>query len=555
MNLISKWHGAKDPRYLPTLLEHLEKHLKAHTGHATVDVGHDEEDEGITHDGKEAGEDSMMHFHRSGKDANDVMSWRLFRYIMGFTKLIMVLNCFHFAFYACHIQFRVAMFHPDNSFWISSLALFPNLFLVGAVFPQSTRKISLLVGILHLQHDAVLGVQQRMELVVMLRDRIKDRLANTRIVRGAPQLEKGQQLLNIVSGGEKQILRELNEMDQLENERKHKHSHNKHPTHIQSAWSQDHTQIAGDHTDVHHRAALRIQKAFLRYKAWITEKVLKNRIRRDKCEALLRDYDTHHQESHLAEFLSRETFEKVTQMHQRDHYAVVTAKTLRTPVQDDPSQDTIVMAEYHEFIVRAIAEAITIAHEHGIATDVIESHQQEVIELSEVVDEEQFANHRLLSKATSMFNRIDSDGSGECSKREFKRALRRYNISISPDDFDVIWTVIDPDETQDVRAQALPTVSRRDSRPRAGSQMTLQEWLSFMMATEQDLIAKTLKASFLQMKANAEKGGDGLWDVTAYGSEILTAVFPGGETVMGRSKRVFARLRSHRLIRVCAQAC
>lgn len=68
--------------------------------------------------------------------------------------------------------------------------------------------------------------------------------------------------------------------------------------------------------------------------------------------------------------------------------------------------------------------------------------------------------------------------------------------------------------------------------------MTLQEWLSFMMANEQDLIAKTLKASFLQMKANAEKGGEGLWDVTAYGSEILTAVFPGGETVVGRSKRV-----------------
>ena len=60
---------------------------------------------------------------------------------------------------------------------------------------MTTRKISLLIGVLHLNDEAVSGVLEHMEMVKSIRKRIQDTLRNTKIVRGKPKPDEAEELL------------------------------------------------------------------------------------------------------------------------------------------------------------------------------------------------------------------------------------------------------------------------------------------------------------------------------------------------------------------------
>ena len=258
---IAKYHGAKHARYLPTLLRHLERHLLVHTGKTVLDVGPEEEEE------EDGAHDVMMVFHHAGKTANNLMSVRTFTLWMNWTKMIMLLDCFYFGFYICHIQFRVDMAYADD--WslrmsVHAAMLFPCLVLVFVVFPKTSRRLSLLLGILHLQHEAVTGVGQRMELVLQLRGRIRDRLKGARFFNGEPQIDKGQNLLKVMNEGDTEILKKLDRLDSEETQRKVAHSvpsvANK------EQWSHHHEDESPEQERV--LSVVKIQRVYLRYKIW-----------------------------------------------------------------------------------------------------------------------------------------------------------------------------------------------------------------------------------------------------------------------------------------------
>lgn len=77
-------------------------------------------------------------------------------------------------------------------------------------------------------------------------------------------------------------------------------------------------------------------------------------------------------------------------------------------------------------------------------------------------------------------------------------------------DMDIILRVIDPDQS---------------------GYMTMEEWLDFMLATDDNLEQASLNASAAESKLNAEAGGDGIVSsYIKYGEEAIDAI-PGGSYV------------------------
>lgn len=50
----------------------------------------------------------MMIF-ADGKDANDILSWWMFRFLMFTSKLIQLIMCFYMGFYVCHMNLRLQL--------------------------------------------------------------------------------------------------------------------------------------------------------------------------------------------------------------------------------------------------------------------------------------------------------------------------------------------------------------------------------------------------------------------------------------------------------------
>ena len=167
---------------------------------------------------------------------------------------------------------------------------------------------------------------------------------------------------------------------------------------------------------------------------------------------------------------------------------------------------------------------ITVAHEHGVPTDAVDSAAREVVENS-IVSDEDFAQARFVSRVRHMFTRVDQDGSGFISARELRKAIRRYQIPIKKGDFDVVWRVLDPSGSGGVN---------------------MMDFVGFMTATDADLIQRTLAAARQAMKTNAEKGGEGLLDIMVYTGELgetLVEGVPGGDMALGMLKDPFGETK------------
>ena len=120
---------------------------------------------------------------------------------------------FYFGFYICHMRFRVGVGYGDFS-WMMQLVMhllqiLPVFLMVCYALPTTTRNISLLFGVLHLQEDAVSDVLQYMEKVGNLRARIKQKIM--KIVVGAhkrnkkPDLEEARATLAKLESSDLQV--------------------------------------------------------------------------------------------------------------------------------------------------------------------------------------------------------------------------------------------------------------------------------------------------------------------------------------------------------------
>ena len=79
-------------------------------------------------------------------------------------------------------------------------------------------------------------------------------------------------------------------------------------------------------------------------------------------------------------------------------------------------------------------------------------------------------------------------------------------VPVSQSDMDTILRVMDPDQN---------------------GYITMEEWLDFMLSSDDSLEQETLCASQMQSKQNAEAGGDGIFEYIKYGEEAIDAI-PGG---------------------------
>jgi len=189
----------------------------------------------ISGDADDAETDHIMTFKSSGKNSNSIMSLKNFETLMFLTQFFQLVMDFYFGFYVVHMVQRV----PKAQDWPAGTAmadrglfdgntfeqLVLHLFLILPVFMMlyvlmmMTRKMSLLIGVLHLKDEAVAEVLEHMELVKSIRRRITDCLTKTKVVRGKPKPKDAEAMLEKAERGEVAILLELAEKENFESAR------------------------------------------------------------------------------------------------------------------------------------------------------------------------------------------------------------------------------------------------------------------------------------------------------------------------------------------------
>ena len=181
----------------------------------------------ISGDGDDAETDHIMTFKSSGKNSNSIMSLKNFETLMFLTQFFQLVMDFYFGFYVVHMIQRVPKVYiadglfDSNTFEQLVLHLFLILpvFLMLYVLMMMTRKMSLLIGVLHLKDEAVAEVLEHMELVKTIRRRITDCLTKTKVVRGKPKPKDAEAMLEKAERGEVAILLELAEKENFESAR------------------------------------------------------------------------------------------------------------------------------------------------------------------------------------------------------------------------------------------------------------------------------------------------------------------------------------------------
>lgn len=405
--------------------------------------------------------------------SNDVLSIRTSELLMFISQFNQLMIDFHFGLYIVHMQQRVPKAFEVYVIIFPALTLFANgamctacprliycssLLIMdgywnrdrlgGHVFARAvvhaamvapffvmmyllminTRKISLLMGVLHLNDEAVSDVLEHMDMVKSIRRRIQETLRKTNFLRGKPKPKEAAEMLKRAEKGELAIL-----------------------------------------TDLSHRDDLR------------TGRITRREMHTMLCSGELAE-NLFVTPNDLKEFLDRKAFAAYVLESKADQATAQTARTLVHGV--DEEDDSIELMEFSSYLVRFIAEVIERALELKPKKSVVNSFKRRVTALDSV-DDSALQHAHDLARCKHVFRATDADSSGLVSGHELRMALRRYKISITKEEFKHIFRVIDPDQSKS---------------------MTMDEWVDFMMATEQDLELQTTEAIEVQQQANAQKG-------------------------------------------------
>ena len=337
-----------------------------------------------------------------GRDANDVMSKKNFETLMFVTQLCQLVIDFYFSFYFVHMRFRVGMAFEDGAenlvpkLLLHAFELSPVLVMFYLLM-ATTRKISVLYAVLHLDEDAVSFVIEHMEKIKNLRKRIQDTLTSTTVVAGTADPEGAAALLANAEKGELALLTDI----------------------------QDNPK---DYADG------RIK----------TSQMLELRTKHDNGGITITD-------AHVSSFVDRNAFKAFKLKTNRERATAQTAKTLDVSEDGEPGDDSVELREFCSFVLRFTADAALLATEREGSTEAAGSRQvaafQEKVAALTNVDEKMLASAQALADAKACFRMTDADGGGTISKQELYSTLRRFKVPMTKKEFAMIFRVIDPDQS------------------------------------------------------------------------------------------------------------
>lgn len=506
----------------------------------------------------------MMHFSNAQKDANDVLSYRLYVFLCSVTKMVMLLCCLYISFYWWHYSLRVNQTlmrtthlrlglrgtdyglregeeveltpwgtdaSADRCLFVAPcfadalfyhfMALLPPLMLIFMVLPRVTRRISLLVGVLHLHEDALQVTVEHMETIENVRKRIVTRLETTTVVKGEPKLQLGKDMLDRLRTGEVALLHKLASIDEKQHQKNIEMSHKKSDEH-RELWSG----VDWSSPPPEALAAVKtIQRSYLKsvfvrrlathtLGSVVTAKRLGlSRVTRKQAMELLDQQETQTQTAELVKFLSREAFVEFQEKSPACKETALSAKSLRLS-PNNPDDDTILVSEFGTFLVRAAADVANVAGECGVSWEDIKTFEDEVVNLG-IITRSQFVTARRMARSKALFYNMSRKGE-TVNYKQLRKGLKRYRVPVSKEELDIICRIIDPDQTQSI---------------------SLEEWLDFILVSDDNLAQQVLRSTMMARKANAMKGSqqEGLFgmalDTWQYSREVISAV-PMGAMVL-----------------------
>lgn len=365
------------------------------------------------------------------KGSEDVMTLSAFGRIMWVTKFICLMNCFYIGFYVVHMSYKVSKvewaflpgdFPTLSNFCIHMALISPTVPMIGFMLPVTIRRMALLWGVLYLSDEAVNHVYLHMEMITSVRRRIMTRLLGSKFLKGTPNPDAGTKLLRIIQHGELVVLSQL------------------------------------------------------------VEKNAHDRLSRSEIWDMMNAQHTHTTDKQLKDFMSRSAFELYLKESAADQ---ATAQTARTMVLDPNGKqgDTITVEECTLFILRAVADVLNVASEHGTADDEVASVRDQITDLRHI-SPENYQAALTIARVKSLFHSVDLDRSGSVTRKELWKAMRKYKIAVTFEELEIILRVMDPDQSGSV---------------------SMEEWLDFMLSTEENLEAITLTTEHTINSINASK--------------------------------------------------
>ena len=382
--------------------------------------------------------DRIMTFRsKNGKkvaDSNNIMSLRNYEVTIFFTIFLQLVIDFYLGFYVVHMRLRVrrayghdAMVDGDvlPQLILHALQLAPVL-LTLYLLMLTTRKIALLVGVLHLNEEAVGEVLHHMEQVRGIRKRITDALVKTKAVHGEANPTKASAALLKASGekGELAVLKALaKKIEEEEEEEK----------------------AGGGSSAV--------------------------RMTRSEIEKLLEEHAAglsfNHKEC-LAAYMDRDAFNAYKLLDPAHRSSAQTAHTMVMMEIGEEGSDSIEVRECARFVLCHLTDVIADAVAHQAPSSEVEALRRAITttDLSSVVDESMLRHAHALTRAKKLFQAADINGGGSISRLELFVALRRFNCRVTQKEFNAVFRVIDPDQSHSIK---------------------LDEWIDFMSATDDGL--------------------------------------------------------------------
>ncbi len=339
--------------------------------------------------------DQVMVF-KDKKDSNHVLSIAMFEVIIFSTQFLQLVIDFYLGFYVVHMRQRVSIAVGEESFTsghvVQQILLHAAMLLPVAssfyVIMLTTRNIALLVGVLHLNENAVSEVLAHMELVKAIRRRIQTVLSSTKIKHAKPDPTVAAELINKAKAGEVAIIKVLSERGQSD-------------------------RVSGAEI-----ARMISEHAFA-----LTVK-----------------------EADVTAFMDRSKFRIYQLLDKSQQEVVQTAHTLQVSEGNPPENDTVEVRELVQFILRYVADTLHEALAHSPDDADAQALAHTVVALP-CVDTDMMSRVQALTRAKALFQATDKDNSGTVSRTELFQALRKFKVSITKKDYKEVFRVIDPDQT------------------------------------------------------------------------------------------------------------
>ena len=412
-------NGATEDSQITELLERTQRELLAHADHLSEhelfrtttkpSETKDELDEKDNHteikprrhlielgETFEDGDADQVMVFQDGTDGNRVLSIAMFELLVFSTQFLQLVIDFYLGFYVVHMRQRVSIAVGQESFASGDILrqiLFHTAMLLPVVISfyvimLTTRNIALLVGVLHLNENAVSDVLSHMELVKAIRRRIQAVLSSSKIFHSKADPIAAAEILSKARDGEVSLLQQLSEKNQSER--------------VDGA---NIVRILSNHA-----AALTVQEA------------------------------------DVTAFMDRGKFRIYQLLDKAQQETVQTAHTLRVSEGEPPGTDTIEVRELVEFLLRFVADSLQDALAHA-PDDAEAKALAETVAALPCVDAAMMSRVQALTRAKALFRATDKDKSGTVSRTELFQALRRFKVSVTKKDYYEVFRVIDPDQT------------------------------------------------------------------------------------------------------------